>query len=120
MAINFLNSIDLNKNQIIEPVIHTLAGTTPSSPSGGQLYYDSTDGNLYVYDGVGTAWVDLTSQGAGSTNITIVENVSTVTIQSSTGSNDDIQAATTSLAGVMSAADKTKLDGIEAGAQVNV
>ena len=112
MAINFLNNIDLNKNQIIEPVIHTLAGSAPSSPSGGQLYYDSTDGNLYVYDGVGTSWVDLTSQGAGSTNITVVEGASTVEIQSSTGSNDSIAAATTSLAGVMTAADKTKLDAI--------
>ena len=52
------------------------------------------------------------------TNITISEGSSTVEIQSSTGTNDSIAAATTSAAGVMTAADKTKLDGIEASANV--
>ena len=108
MAINFLQSIDLNQLQIQKPVIHNLA-SAPGSPVVGQMYYNTTDNNLYVYDG---AWVDLTSQGAGSTNITVVEGASTVEIQSSTGTNDSIAAATTSLAGVMTAADKTKLDAI--------
>ena len=44
----------------------------------------------------------------------------TVPVTSSTGTNATLQAATTSLAGVMTSADKTKLDGIAAGAQVNV
>jgi hypothetical protein len=44
----------------------------------------------------------------------------TVPITSSTGNNATLEAATTSLAGVMNSADKTKLDGIAAGAQVNV
>jgi len=44
----------------------------------------------------------------------------TVPITSSTGTNATLSSATTSLAGVMSSADKTKLDGIAAGAQVNV
>jgi len=52
------------------------------------------------------------------TNITVTENTSTVTIASSTGTDDAIQAATTSAAGVMSSADKTKLDGIETSADV--
>ena len=41
------------------------------------------------------------------TNITISEGTSTVEVQSSDGSNDSIAGATTSLAGVMTAADKT-------------
>jgi hypothetical protein len=52
------------------------------------------------------------------TNITVVESTNTVEIQSSTGTNDSIAAATTSKAGVMSSGDKSKLDGIEAGANV--
>ena len=52
------------------------------------------------------------------TNITVVESTNTVEIQSSTGTNDSIAAATTSAAGVMTATDKTKLNGIEAGADV--
>ena len=51
-----------------------------------------------------------------STNITISEGTSTVEVQSSDGTNDSIAAATQSLAGVMTAADKTKLDGIDTGA----
>ena len=50
------------------------------------------------------------------TNITVTENDSTVTIASSTGTNDDIAAATTSKAGVMTKDDKSKLDNIEASA----
>jgi hypothetical protein len=52
------------------------------------------------------------------TNITVSEGANTVEIQSSTGTNDSIAAATTSKAGVMTATDKTKLDGIEALADV--
>jgi hypothetical protein len=69
-------------------------------------------GNLDV-DPAGT-------DNSSPTNITVAENASTVTIQSSTGNNDDIQAATTTLAGVMSSSDKTKLNGIASGAEVNV
>ena len=58
------------------------------------------------------------TDNSSPTNITITENASTVTVDSSTGSSDDIQAATTTLAGVMSATDKTKLNGIEASADV--
>jgi len=43
----------------------------------------------------------------------------TVPVTSSTGSDATLDIATTALAGVMSAADKTKLDGIEAGATGN-
>jgi len=44
----------------------------------------------------------------------------TVPITSSTGTSATLSAASTTLAGVMSSDDKTKLDGIAAGAQVNV
>jgi hypothetical protein len=43
----------------------------------------------------------------------------TVPVTSSTGTDATLQAATTALAGVMTAADKTKLDGIEPGAGAN-
>jgi len=55
MAINYLNSIDLNKNEIQNVAIHVLA-TAPSNPVEGQLYYNSTDGRLYFYDA--TSWID--------------------------------------------------------------
>jgi len=171
MAINFLSNINLNKNELQLAVFQNLAGA-PATPLEGQVYYNTTDDNLYVYTGAG--WVDLTSQGSGSTNLTKTVTTTDVTINSSTGTNVDIGAATTSnagvmtsalydnvilnnakvsnvstnlstssssttltvnssdgtnavlpaatvsVAGVMTATDKTKLDGIATGAQVNV
>ena len=55
MAINYLNSIDLNKNEIRNGVIHVLAAA-PSNPVEGQIYYNSTDSRLYFFDGLN--WVD--------------------------------------------------------------
>jgi hypothetical protein len=45
---------------------------------------------------------------------------STRLLSSSTGADVNLPEATTTVSGLQSAADKTKLDGIEAGAQVNV
>ena len=53
MAINFLNNLDLNKNQLQNAVVQVLA-TAPSNAVEGQIYYDSSDNNIYFYDG--TAW----------------------------------------------------------------
>ncbi|BAI91691.1 hypothetical protein [Limnospira platensis] len=55
-----------------------------------------------------------------STNLSISTTTNTLTVNSSDGTNAVLPAATTTVAGVMSNADKTKLDGIAAGAQVNV
>ena len=52
--------------------------------------------------------------GGGSTNLSFTRNGTTVTVASDTGTDAVLPAATTSLAGVMSAADKTKLDGVGA------
>ena len=52
-------------------------------------------------------------------NLTITPAASTVTLDIAGATGDMLPAATTSNAGVMTAADKTKLNGIEAGAQVN-
>lgn len=58
--------------------------------------------------------------GGGSTNLTTTTSATTLTVNSDTGTDAVLPAATGAVAGVLTGADKTKLDGIAAGAQVNV
>lgn len=63
-------------------------------------------------------WVAPGGGGSGA-NLSFTRDADSVLIQSDSGTDADIPAATTALAGVMSGADKTKLDGIAAGATAN-
>ena len=55
----------------------------------------------------------------GSTNLGITQDASTVTLSSSSGTGVVIPAATITLAGAMTAADRIKLNGISTGATAN-
>ena len=47
MAIKYLSSINLSKNEIQNVVVHNLAAA-PSNPKEGQIYYDTTSTEVYV------------------------------------------------------------------------
>ena len=102
MALEYYASIDLNKNELQNAVVHPL-GSAPSSPTEGQIYYDSTSGDKQVHVYNGSAWVPLggnkfdtiavsgqtsieadgtndTLTFAAGSNVTITTNASTDTI----------------------------------------
>ena len=64
MAINFLNTVDLNKNQLNNARIQNLAGDpTAVNSSVGQIYFNTADDTLKQYvsdDGTGNpGWVEV-------------------------------------------------------------
>jgi len=82
MAINFLNSVDFNKNEIFNPQLQNeINDAAAGTPVDGQLYYNTTD-NVVKY-GEGGAWValstatdtnttyDLTATGTGNGTATV-------------------------------------------------
>lgn len=89
-----------------------------------------TSGNTVTFTGSGGAVVTRSgdnitinaggSGDSGTTNLSATATASSLSINSDTGTNASVPAATTSAWGAMTDEDKTKLDGIAAGAQVNV
>jgi hypothetical protein len=62
----FLNNVNINGNELLNAVVHN-AGTAPSTnEKKGGIYFDSNSGvnKLKYYNG--TAWVELSSGGAGT------------------------------------------------------
>jgi hypothetical protein len=89
MAIKYLSSINLSKNELQNAVIQNLA-TAPASPAEGQIYYNTTDERMYFYDG--SQWVDMSGDiqdvlgGAGLTASTSANgDVITLNIGQGTG-----------------------------------
>lgn len=63
MSKKFLTSIDLSKNQILNTVVHNETNSSNiSSPSEGQIFYDTNLKRLFYYNG--TAWVGADSNDA--------------------------------------------------------
>lgn len=72
--------------------------------------------NITITTNATTDSITINASGGGATNLTTTVAASTVTINSDTGTDAIIPAATGAAAGVLTASDKTKLDGIATGA----
>lgn len=72
-----------------------------------------------IYVTVAAGFTGQGGGGGGGANLSTTRTATTVTVVSDSGTDATIAAADGTNAGVMTAAMKTKLDGIEAGAEVN-
>lgn len=55
MSRKFLTNLDLNTNELLNAVIQNL-GTDPESGEAGQVYYNTTEDVLKIYNGTASAW----------------------------------------------------------------
>ena len=98
------------------------AGTDGTDGTDGTGIPDSSgasDGDVVTWDDSSSAAVwEAPSGGSGTTNLAIANReTDSLEVTSSTGTGAEIESATASLAGLMSAVDKTKLNGIETSAK---
>jgi len=78
----------------------------------GEIVYAEDQNQLYVKEG--SELIDVTGDGDGgdgTTNLSYTTSGAGLSVVSSSGSNTDLPAATTSAWGLMTDEDKTKLDG---------
>ena len=102
MAVKFLTNIDLNRNQLLNASFQVLA-TPPGNAFEGQMYFDSGLDSIQVYSG--STWKthisSIVSGGSYSAALSTNESNGEVTLT--------LNLASGSIAGLMTAADFTKL-----------
>lgn len=65
MAIKYLNSIDLNKNRLLNAGLH-ISTDAPANPVEGQIYFNNSIGNNKAYYYNGTEWVAMDASAAAA------------------------------------------------------
>ena len=64
------SNIEMNKNQLLQPVIETGTGLPATGISVvGQMFYDNTTNLMYFFNG--TAWIEMDGSGSGVSSLTI-------------------------------------------------
>lgn len=118
MAQKFLTNLDLNKNELQNAKIQNL-GTAPSSPADGQIYFDTSDNALKIYDG--SVWVNLQEgdisgvtagtglDGGGNSGAITVNIANTGVSAASYGSSTAIPVLTVNAQGQITAASTSSI-----------
>ena len=87
----------------------------------GIMYATQADWETFIFGCTGNANCTVTGGGGGgATNLSYTASPTNGIVNSDTGTDATIPLVTTVNAGLQSPTDKTKLDGIQAGAEVNV
>lgn len=115
MAQKFLTNIDLNQNQLLNGTFEVV-GTDPNTNLfDGRMIFNSTEGVIKVYDVTASAWrkmiTGVTSAGSQSNALTINESNGAITITAN--------LATSASAGLLTAADFSKLADATSDATAN-
>ena len=128
MAIKYLTSIDLVKNEIQNAVIQVLT-TPPAAPKEGQIYYNSTDKFIYRYDGadwgpVGVVYNQASTTGAVITGLdnkgaTTTTNVIGLTLSGYTPVTDGYVSADMTIEAALKALDTAVKNAVAGGGEVN-
>ena len=91
---DIIKDLNLNKNEIQNAVIQNLS-TAPLNPRTGQIYFNTTDNNIYRYNG--TAWVTyqapITTVSAGTISIDNTPTASSTNLVTSGGVYSAIQSS---------------------------
>ena len=128
MAMKYLTSIDLVKNEIQNAVIQVLT-TPPAAPKEGQIYYNSTDKFIYRYDGadwgpVGVVYNEASTTGAVITGLdnkgaTTTTNVIGLTLSGYTPVADGYVSANMTIEAALKALDTAVKNAVAGGGEVN-
>ena len=112
----FKASISSNGLILGEDIVLRFKGATDNFNETQIYVVDPTaDRQINFPDASGTVALTSDISAAGNTNISSTTASSTITVVSSSGTDAVVASATTSAAGVMSASDKVKLDGLSSG-----
>lgn len=102
----FVTNLNLNQNQLINGTFEVLASDPSVNNFDGRMIFNSTEGTIKVYDATLSGWrkmlTGISSAGTHASAITVSESNGTVTITPNLSSS--------SIPGMMSAADKTTFD----------
>ena len=83
---HILTNLDLNKNQVLNIILHKLTAA-PANPVAGQMYYNTVTKRAFIYNG--TEWVGMDALGASMTAEDIVDAINdseyTIDIDNITG-----------------------------------